>query len=134
MTRVLITGCSTGIGRATAAALAERGYDVVATARREGSIDDLGVAQRLVLDVDDDASVRAAVEAAGEVDVLVNNAGWGAIGPIETIPLEQVRAMYDTNVFGVVRMLQAVLPGMRERGGGRVVNVSSAAGGWRRCR
>ena len=128
MKRVLVTGCSTGIGRATAVALAERGYDVVATARRPGTLCDLDVAQTLPLDVSDDASVRAAVESAGPIDVLVNNAAWGAIGPIETIPLDEVRAMYETNVFGVIRMLQAVLPSMRERGRGTVVNVSSLAG------
>ena len=128
MRRVLITGCSTGIGRATAIELAERGYEVVATARRPGTLSDLDVAQTLQLDVDDEASVRAAAEAAGPVDVLINNAAWGAIGPIETIPLGEVRAMYETNVFGVIRMLQAVLPGMRERGRGTVVNISSLAG------
>lgn len=128
MSRVLITGCSTGIGRATAMELAERGYDVVATARRPETLSDLDVAQRLQLDVDDDDSVQAAVEAAGPIDVLVNNAAFGVIGPIETIPLDQVRAMYETNVFGVLRILQAVLPGMRERGRGTVVNISSLAG------
>lgn len=128
MSRVLITGCSTGIGRATAVELAERGYDVVATARRSETLSDLDVAQKLSLDVDDADSVQAAFEAAGEIDVLVNNAAWGVIGPVETIPLDQVRAMYETNVFGVLRMLQAVLPGMRQRGRGTVVNVSSLAG------
>lgn len=128
MSRALITGCSTGIGRATAIELAERGYEVVATARRPETLQDLNVAQTLQLDVDDADAVRAAVEAAGDVDVLVNNAAWGVIGPIETIPLDQVRAMYETNVFGVLRMLQAILPGMRERERGTVVNVSSLAG------
>lgn len=128
MSRVLITGCSTGIGRATATELAERGYDVVATARRPETLSDLDVAQRLPLDVVDDDSVQSAVEAAVPIDVLVNNAAFGVIGPIETIPLDQVRAMYETNVFGVLRMLQAVLPGMRERGRGTVVNISSLAG------
>lgn len=128
MSRVLITGCSTGIGRATAIELNRRGHEVVATARRPDTLSSLDVTDRLQLDVDDLESVRAAVEAAGEVDVLVNNAAWGAIGPIETIPLDEVRAMYETNVFGALRMLQAVLPGMRERGGGTIVNVSSLAG------
>lgn len=129
MARVLITGCSTGIGRATCVALAERGHEVVATARRPETLEDLDVAERLRLDVDDAASVREAVATAGDIDVLVNNAAWGAIGPIETIPLDRVRAMYETNVFGVLRMLQEVLPGMRERGrGGTIVNVSSLAG------
>lgn len=128
MSRVLITGCSTGIGRATAIELAGRGHEVVATARRPDTLDGLDVADRLQLDVDDPDSIRSAVEAAGEVDALVNNAAWGAIGPIEAIPLDEVRAMYETNVFGALRMLQAVLPGMRERSGGTIVNVSSLAG------
>ena len=128
MDRVLVTGCSAGIGRATAATLAERGYDVVATARRPETLSDLEVSQKLPLDVDDPSSVQAAVDAAGAIDILVNNAAWGAIGPIETIPLDEVRAMYETNVFGPLRMLQAVVPGMRERGRGTVVNVSSVTG------
>lgn len=128
MSRVLITGCSTGIGRATAMELNGRGYEVVATARRPETLETLDVAARLRLDVDDPDSIRSAVEAAGEIDVLVNNAAWGAIGPIETIPLDEVRAMYETNVFGTLRMVQAMLPGMRERGRGTIINVSSLAG------
>jgi NADP-dependent 3-hydroxy acid dehydrogenase YdfG len=128
MARVLITGCSTGIGRATAVELTARGHDVVASARRLTAIEHLDVAARVELDVDDDASVAAAVAAAGDIDVLVNNAGWAAGGPIERVPLDRVRAMFDTNVFGVVRLLQGVLPLMRARGAGTIVNVSSMAG------
>ena len=128
MARVLITGCSTGIGRATAAELAARGHEVVATARRPETLEGLIVAERLALDVDDDASVRAAVAAAGPVDVLVNNAGWETAGPVEVAPLDEVRAMCETNVLGPARMIQAVLPAMRERGRGTIVNVSSVAG------
>lgn len=128
MARVLITGCSTGIGRATAVEMATRGHDVVATARRPETLDGLDVAARLELDVDDDASVAAAVAAAGDLDVLVNNAGWEVGGPIERAPLDRVKAMFETNVFGVARMVQAVAPGMRARGAGTIVNVSSMAG------
>ena len=128
MQRVLITGCSTGIGRAAAVELTRRGFEVVATARREASIADLDVAMRLALDVDDDRSVEAARDAAGEVDVLVNNAAFGVIGPIETVPIDAVRPMFETNVFGVLRTVQAFVPAMRERGRGHVVNVSSVAG------
>lgn len=128
MARVLITGCSTGIGRATAVELAARGHDVVATARRLDALDGLDVAARLELDVDDDASVAAAVAAAGPVDVLVNNAGWEAAGPVERTPIDRVKAMFETNVFGVARMVQAVAPRLRERGSGTIVNVSSMAG------
>jgi NAD(P)-dependent dehydrogenase (short-subunit alcohol dehydrogenase family) len=128
MARVLITGCSTGIGRATAVELAGRGHEVVATARRPETLQDLEVAERHALDVDDDASVQAAVAAAGPVDVLVNNAGWETAGPVEKSDLDEVRAMFETNLLGAARMIQAVLPAMRERGRGTIVNVSSVAG------
>jgi NADP-dependent 3-hydroxy acid dehydrogenase YdfG len=128
MARALITGCSTGIGRATAVELTKRGYDVVATARRPETLDDLDVSVRLPLDVDDESSVAACVAAAEDVDVLVNNAGFEVNGPIEKVPLDDVKRMFETNVFGVLRMVQAVLPSMRERGGGTIVNVSSVAG------
>jgi NADP-dependent 3-hydroxy acid dehydrogenase YdfG len=128
MARVLITGCSTGIGRASAVELTKRGHDVVATARRPETLADLDVAERLALDVDDDASVAAAVAAAGTIDALVNNAGWEVSAPVETAPVDVVRAMFETNYFGVLRMVQAVVPQMRQRGSGVIVNVSSIAG------
>jgi NAD(P)-dependent dehydrogenase (short-subunit alcohol dehydrogenase family) len=128
MRRVLITGCSTGIGRASAIELTRRGYEVVATARDVGTLADLDVARRLSLDVTDDDSVRSAVAVAGHIDVLVNNAGLGCWGPVEMVPFADVQRLVDTNVLGVVRMLQAVLPGMRESRGGTIVNISSAAG------
>ena len=128
MSRILITGCSTGFGRATAIELTKRGHDVVATARRSASIEDLDVASRLELDVDDDVSVAAAVRAAGDLDALVNNAGFGISGPVEQVPVEHARAIMETNYFGVIRMLQAVVPGMRGRGAGVIVNVSSIGG------
>lgn len=129
MARVLITGCSTGFGRATAIELTKRGFEVVATARRPEVLDDLDVAAKLRLDVDDDASVAEAVAAAGPIDALVNNAGFGIHAPLEKAPLAEAKRVYETNVFGVMRMLQATIPGMRERGnGGVIVNVSSVAG------
>jgi NAD(P)-dependent dehydrogenase (short-subunit alcohol dehydrogenase family) len=128
MSRVLITGCSTGIGRATAVELTKRGHDVVATARRPETIDDLDVAAKLSLDVDDDASVRDAVAAAGEIDALVNNAGFGVSGPVEQVTLDHGRSIMETNFFGAVRMVQAVLGQMRERERGVIVNVTSLAG------
>lgn len=126
--RVLITGCSTGFGRASAAELTKRGHDVVATARRPETLTDLDVADCLRLDVDDDTSVAKAVAAAGELDALVNNAGFGIQGPLELVPIGEVRRMLETNVLGALRMIQAVLPGMRERGRGTIVNVTSLAG------
>lgn len=128
MARVLITGCSTGFGRATAIELTKRGHEVIATARRVETLEDLDVATKLALDVDDEGSVASAIAAAGQVDVLVNNAGFGLVGPIEAVPLDEVRRMFDTNVLGSARMIQAVLPQMRERGSGVVVNVASLAG------
>jgi NAD(P)-dependent dehydrogenase (short-subunit alcohol dehydrogenase family) len=124
----LVTGCSSGIGRATALELRDRGYDVVATARRPEQLAGLGVARTLALDVDDDASVAAAADEVGAVDVLVNNAGFGLDGAVETVPLADVRRMFETNFFGAARMIQAFLPAMRERGSGAIVNVTSVAG------
>ncbi len=106
----------------------KRGHEVVATARHPETLADLDVDARLALDVTDDASVAAAVAAAGHVDVLVNNAGIGIGGPVELVPLDEVRRMFETNVFGAVRMMQAVLPGMRARRSGTVVNLSSVSG------
>src|SRR4051812_413325 len=126
--RALITGCSTGIGRATAVELTDRGYDVIATARRPETLDGLKVAEMLALDVDDDASIASALKTVGAVDVLVNNAGFGVEGPIESVPLDEVQRMFNTNVMGSARMIQAFLPAMRERGSGAIVNVTSTAG------
>ncbi len=126
--RVLITGAGTGLGRATAEVLTAAGHDVVATARRVEVLDDLDVALRLPLDVTDDASVADCVGAAGAIDVLVNNAGMTRGGPLETYPMDLARECFETNVFGPMRMTQAVLPAMRERGSGIVVNVTSVEG------
>lgn len=128
MTRALITGCSTGIGRAACVELKKRGHEVVATARKPEVLEDLDVDERLRLDVDDDASVQEALVAAGQVDVLVNNAGFGIRGPVERVPIAETRRMFETNFFGAVRMMQAVIPQMRERGSGTIVNVSSVSG------
>ncbi|QLQ40074.1 oxidoreductase [Micromonospora robiginosa] len=135
MTAVLITGTSSGIGRATVARLARRpDLTVYATARKVDAIADLADtgARLLPLDVTDEASMRAAVAAVeaahGQVDVLVNNAGYGEYGPIEETPIERVRAQFETNVFGLARLTQLVLPGMRRAGRGRIVNVSSMGG------
>ena len=131
---VLITGCSTGMGREAALALHALGHRVYATARRPESIADLaaqGIAT-LALDVTDERSMAdavAAVEAAhGQVDVLVNNAAYGLHQPVELASPEDVRRQFDTNVFGLVRMAQLVLPGMRRAGRGRIVNISSMGG------
>lgn len=128
MTRALITGCSTGFGRATAIELTKRGYEVVATARRPETIEDLDVHATVALDVLSDESVASAVAAAGDLDVLVNNAGIGIGGPVESVPVAEAQRMMDTNFWGAVRMIQAVVPRMRERSSGVIVNVTSVAG------
>jgi len=110
------------------AELAGRGLEVVATARRVDDLTDLPAAQRLPLDVTSDSSVAAAARAAGRIDVLVNNAAVSVAAPVEDTPAEVALAMFDTNVVGPLRLISAFLPGMRERGGGTVVNVSSVAG------
>jgi len=128
MAHVLITGCSTGIGRATAIELTARGHQVVATARRLETLDGLDVAAKLHLDVTDEQSILDAVNAIGEIDVLVNNAGFEVSGPVEMTQLHEVRRMFETNYFGVIRTVQALVPRMRLRGHGTIVNVSSVAG------
>ena len=128
---VLITGCSTGIGRATAERLAANGSTVYATARRPESIADLeGKGCRtLALDVTDEASMVAAVkaveEAEGAVGVLVNNAGYSLSGALESLDMDDVRRQFETNVFGLLRMCQLALPGMRAQHWGRIINISS---------
>ncbi|SHF58331.1 NADP-dependent 3-hydroxy acid dehydrogenase YdfG [Jatrophihabitans endophyticus] len=133
----LVTGCSSGLGRALADEALRRGDRVVVTARRSETVGDLaaahpGRALPLALDVTDDASVRDAVAAAeahfGRIDVVVNNAGYGYLAAVEEGEDEPVATLFDTNVHGVVRVLKAVLPGMRRRRSGRVVNVSSFGG------
>lgn len=131
---VLITGCSTGIGRATAERLAAGDWIVYATARRLESIADLAErgCRTLALDVTDEASMRAAVaaveEAEGSVGALVNNAGYSQSGALESVEMDDVRVQFETNVFGLLRLCQLVLPGMRRAGGGRIVNLSSMGG------
>jgi len=131
---VLITGCSSGIGHETARHLAGEGWKVYATARRPESIEDLKAdgCETLACDVTDEASMSACVsaveEAEGAVGVLVNNAGYSQSGAIEEIPMGAVRRQFETNVFGLMRMCQLVLPGMRGQRWGRIVNVSSMGG------
>jgi len=131
---VLISGCSSGIGAATAAALARAGHTVYATARRMDTLEDLEAlgAHTLALDVTSEDSMIAAVKAVeaehGQVGTLVNNAGYGEYGPIEEADLERVRTMFETNVFGLARLTQLVLPAMRRARSGRIVNIGSMGG------
>jgi NAD(P)-dependent dehydrogenase (short-subunit alcohol dehydrogenase family) len=130
---VLITGCSTGIGRATAERLADDGWNVHATARRLEAIEELRKrgCKTGELDVTDERSMEKAVaevEKDGPIGALINNAGYSQSGAIETIPMDSVRRQFETNVFGLMRMCQLVLPGMRGAGSGRIVNLSSMGG------
>lgn len=134
-TAVLITGTSSGIGRAAAQRLSRHpGLTVYATARRTDAVADLAEAGAciLALDVTDEKSIRAAVEAVeakhGAVGALVNNAGYGEYGTIEEVGLDKVRRQFETNVFGLARITQLVLPGMRAAGRGRIVNIGSMGG------
>ncbi|MGI8508875.1 MAG: oxidoreductase [Gemmatimonadaceae bacterium] len=132
-----ITGCSTGFGRELARAVLDRGYRVVVTARTPDAVRDIaeGHGDRalvLQLDVTDpaevDAAARAADAAFGRIDVLVNNAGIGYFGAIEESEDVEVRRMFEVNVFGLAKVTQAVLPGMRQRRSGHIVNISSVGG------
>ena len=137
MSRWLVTGCSSGIGRAIAVAALDAGHSVVVTARRPETVQDLvdahpGRAVAAPLDVTDRDQIAAAVALAsdsfGGLDVLVNNAGYGYLSAVEEGDDAEVRALFDTNFFGVVDVIKAVLPSMRAQGSGRIINVSSMTG------
>ncbi len=131
---VLITGCSSGIGASTAARLAKSGWNVYASARKVETLDALSKAgcHPLALDVTSEESMSNAVTtvlaATGRIDALVNNAGYSQSGAAETLDLTDVRRQFETNVFGLLRMSQLVLPAMRTQRSGRVVNISSMGG------
>jgi NADP-dependent 3-hydroxy acid dehydrogenase YdfG len=130
----LVTGASSGIGKATALMLNQAGYITYATARRPETLSDLERAgcRTLRLDVTDEDSMVAAVRTIETehtaIDVLINNAGYGLNGPVEELEINAVRHEFETNVFGLVRMAQLVLPGMRKQNSGRVINVGSVGG------
>ncbi len=130
----LVTGCSSGIGREAALRLHQAGLVVYATARRPGTLAGLAEAgiRVLALDVTDEASMVAAVQAIsashGQVDVLVNCAGFELAGAVEESPAAEVRRLFDTNVFGLARLTQLVVPGMRVQRYGRIINISSVFG------
>ena len=122
----LVTGASSGIGRAVAAALVERGYHVLGTSRRPDSVSDpVPGVEYLALDLTDYASIEECAKTVGPVDVVVNNAGESQSGPLEELPMDAVERLFRINVFGAVRLTQLLLPGMRERRYGRVVVVGS---------
>lgn len=130
----LVTGATAGIGRATADALRTAGFLVYATGRNPQALAELEAAgfHTLPLDVTDEESRQVAVRTVehrhGGIDLLVNNAGYGVSGPLEELPLDTVRANFETNVFGMLRLAQLVLPGMRARRAGRIINIGSVGG------
>jgi NAD(P)-dependent dehydrogenase (short-subunit alcohol dehydrogenase family) len=128
----LITGASTGIGRATASLLARKGYKVFGGVRSPERVQPMPGVELVRVDVRDDVSVKACVDhvldRSRRIDVLVNNAGYSIIGAVEETTIEQAQGLFDTNVFGVMRMIRVVLPAMRRAGSGLIVNVSSTAG------
>jgi NAD(P)-dependent dehydrogenase (short-subunit alcohol dehydrogenase family) len=126
--RILITGAGRAIGQATAIECAKRGVEVVATARDTSLLADLDVAQTLALDVTDPDSIAAALDAAGELDGVVNNAALQGRGPLEDFPMDRFATTMDTNAYGPLRIAQALAPSWRERGSGIFVNVSSVQG------
>ena len=131
---ILITGCSTGIGRALSLELARKGCRVFGTARRPESLAELVEAggTALALDVTEPASIAGAVEAVmaacGRIDMLINNAGINVFGPLAEVPKEAVARMFETNVHGLIAVTQAVFPHMAKTGGGRIVNIGSVVG------
>src|SRR5215471_14824163 len=129
---VLITGASSGVGQSTARLLSQKGYRVFGTSRNPASAEAIQAVEMLALDVRSDASVSACMTAvvnqAGRVDVLVNNAAYELAGALEEISLEEAKAQFETNFFGVVRMVTAVLPSMRQQRRGQIINVSSLSG------
>lgn len=131
---VLITGASSGIGRASAMLLAKDGFIVYGTARRLdklGDLKDAGV-RVLKMDVTDDASmvkgVNEILESEKHIDILINNAGYGSFGALEDVPISEGRRQFEVNLFGMARLIQLVLPHMRKRGSGRIINISSMGG------
>jgi NAD(P)-dependent dehydrogenase (short-subunit alcohol dehydrogenase family) len=129
---VLITGCSTGIGKDLAERLSTSKYTVVATARNLATVTNLPAALKLSLDVTDNQSISTAVdqviERFGRIDVLINNAGYAVRSTVEEVPESQIQQMFNVNVFGVIRMVRAVVPFMRKTGSGQIINISSMAG------
>jgi NAD(P)-dependent dehydrogenase (short-subunit alcohol dehydrogenase family) len=126
--KIVITGCSTGIGRAAAIELTRRGHHVIATARDPKTLDDLDVAERHQLDITDNNSVATLAAAVPAVDVIVNNAGSVAHGAIEDTDIDDLKTQFDTNVLGALRLIKTYLPAMRAQHHGVIVNVTSLNG------
>ncbi|MBN2781592.1 MAG: SDR family oxidoreductase [Candidatus Marinimicrobia bacterium] len=127
--RVLITGASSGIGEAIARLLSQNGFEVTGTSRHPEKISGkIPGVRYLPLDMTDAESIDALVREAGDIDILINNAGQSQIGPLEEVPMEKVRALFEVNFFGILRLTKGILPGMRARRRGTIINISSMSG------
>ncbi|MDP4145511.1 MAG: SDR family oxidoreductase [Bacillota bacterium] len=131
-TVVLITGCSTGIGRELCKILNNKGYQVVATARKIEDLKDLPAVLKLTLDVTKkesiDAAITEVISRVEKIDILINNAGYSIRGALEEINVNSAQSMFDVNVFGIINMIQAVVPVMREQQAGKIINIGSISG------
>lgn len=129
---VLVTGCSSGIGHDICNILTNRGYTVVATARNISKLDTVSASLKLELDVTNQNSIALAINQItkkyGRIDILLNNAGYSIRGALEEVEVNDMHKMFDVNVFGIINMLQAVLPYMRQQGNGKIVNIGSISG------
>ncbi len=127
--RVLVTGASSGIGRSIAELLLQQGFDVLGTSRDPETIKNkLSEVKYFALDLQDPKSIDALVPKLGDIDILINNAGQGQIGPLEEVPIEKVRSLFEVNLFGIVHLTQAILPSMRKKRNGLIINLSSMSG------
>jgi NAD(P)-dependent dehydrogenase (short-subunit alcohol dehydrogenase family) len=137
MSRILVTGATRGLGHALVNELSRRDHQVVATGRRLADMADLPATERLVLDLTNPASINDAMATAGRLDVVINNAVMTVSGPVEAVPADLAEQVLATNVLGPLRIMQAVLPTMRERGTGRILNIPRRPAGsprpWRGC-
>jgi short-subunit dehydrogenase len=124
--RVLVTGASSGIGRSIAKLLSERGYEVLGTSRNTSTIKDkLPNVTYFNLDLQDSKSIDALIPEIGDIDILINNAGQGQVGPLEEVPIEKIRSLFEVNLFGIIQLTQSILPSMRKRKTGLIINLSS---------
>lgn len=127
--RVLITGASSGIGRSIAELLLQQGFEVLGTSRNpETTKNKLSGVKYFALDLQDPKSINALIPELGDIDILINNAGQGQIGPLEEVPIEKIRSLFEVNLFGIIQLTQAILPSMRKRGKGLIINLSSMSG------
>jgi NAD(P)-dependent dehydrogenase (short-subunit alcohol dehydrogenase family) len=127
MEKVLITGTSRGLGRALANELSGKNYNVIASSRNIKDIENLETYKKISLDVTDDVQIKQAAQECGDIDVLINNAAYTVAGPLEAIPIKEIRKEYETNVIGPLKLIQTFIPGMRKKGKGIIVNISSSA-------